>query len=1314
MASIATHHAEWLSLVDVSGPFLSVPVLKEALPNGLDAHDPHVAAEVRAALEQWADPDGDGWESVDEGEIHQAFVRFVLHKVLGFDEDTLRWDDAATSATTVEVPHVGVLTPDAVVMDGEDAVMLVAAVGPGVRVDQITSGSGTLTPQERMVEHLKASGLRVGLVTDGERWTLVSYREGENPGFATWWSSLWGEEKITLQAFRTLLHQDRFLAMGSDETIVGLLDRSVEEQSEVTTKLGNQTLQAVEILIRTIDRIDHERGGELLRDVPVAELYDAAVTVMMRLVFLFYAEENDLLPVAEPLYNERYAASTLRERLQAAADQHGEEVLETTHDGWPRLLATWRAVFGGVEHADMVLAPYGGSLFDPDRYPFLEGRQPVTSWTTDAANPLPIDNRTVLHLLNALQTLDEGGMRRKLSFLSLDVEQIGHVYEGMLEHTAARANGWVLGFSGTGDREPEIELTTLVSLDEDALLDFLKEQTGRAKDYISSRLERGFDSAEAERLFGMRWGAAFPGDDVASSQARRFAPLIRGNSSGEPTVFQPGSVYVADSAHRSATGTHYTPRSLTHEILEHTLARLVYEGPDLTENKAEWKLRTSDEILNLCICDPACGSGAFLVQACRYLSARVVEARVSEGTVSEPSEDHLARARREVAERCLHGVDINPMACEMAKLSLWLTTLAIDKPFSFLDHAIKCGDSLIGITDLSQIARFDLRPLGIESESQILDVADEVAHIIEQAKKAHEAVISTQSDTLEDISIKSSVIRDAAAAMALIEQVADELAATTLANAGSRDLDATLDERRFLVACCLKEGRSPAFSASDRRPLHWPLAFPHLKWPRGFDAIIANPPFLGSQEMNSCFGEKYRSFLVQIIAGGRKGKADLVGYFALRFAELGRSAGFLATNSICQGDSLEACLGPLIPDKFHIARAWRSLPWPNKASVFISKIWVTDEPVHRPILEGEPISTQINAELYAAGGVQGTARALAENRGLAHQGYQVIAAGLQISQAEADLLLADPDSAPFVRHFVNGISLHAYGPGFKPGSYCIDFGTLTLPEARRAEAAFSQVERKAKDEVLAKGKSYDSWKERWWQFWSPRPELRQALADKARCFALVRTSKVMLPVPAKSDWCLSDSLIVFALERWADFAVLSSAHHWWWAISPPGTGGSSFKSDPRYTASVAFETFPRPYELHELEAAGESLHDFQVRAQATRKIGLKALTNLVNDPECKSADITALRDAYVANDLAVGRAYSLQSLVDVDLDHDFYDCGQLGTRFTISAVARRRITDLLLEENFRRYADSVEGKGACLVTGPDGVTRLRLRDGRFA
>ena len=219
------------------------------------------------------------------------------------------------------------------------------------------------------------------------------------------------------------------------------------------------------------------------------------------------------------------------------------------------------------------------------------------------------------------------------------------------------------------------------------------------------------ESGKAIDNFAMAWSPAFGGDSEAMGRAERFARLIRPDSTGAPTVFQPGSVYVADSSHRGATGTHYTPRSLTEEMVKHTLDPLVYLGPAEGKPETEWELRPADEILDLKICDPACGSGAFLVQACRYLSEKIVEARRVHGDVdTDPTEDDLIEARREVAERCLHGVDINPMACEMAKLSLWLITLAKDKPFTFVDHAIRCGDSLVGIGSLDQLRAFHLNP----------------------------------------------------------------------------------------------------------------------------------------------------------------------------------------------------------------------------------------------------------------------------------------------------------------------------------------------------------------------------------------------------------------------------------------------------------------------------------------------------------------------------------------------------------------------------------------------------------------------------
>ena len=210
-------------------------------------------------------------------------------------------------------------------------------------------------------------------------------------------------------------------------------------------------------MIRSLDRLDQDEGRELLAGVPEADLYEAALTVMMRLVFLFSAEERGLLLLGDPLYDEHYAVSTLVAKLQEAADQHGEEVLERRHDAWVRLLSTFRAVYGGVRHERLKLLPYGGRLFDPDQFPFLEGRRPGTKWEGNApATPLPIDNRTVLHLLRSLQYLEMRGEARRLSFRALDIEQIGHVYEGLLDHTARRATEPMLGLTAAKGDEPEV------------------------------------------------------------------------------------------------------------------------------------------------------------------------------------------------------------------------------------------------------------------------------------------------------------------------------------------------------------------------------------------------------------------------------------------------------------------------------------------------------------------------------------------------------------------------------------------------------------------------------------------------------------------------------------------------------------------------------------------------------------------------------------------------------------------------------------------------------------------------------------------
>ena len=231
-----------------------------------------------------------------------------------------------------------------------------------------------------MMELLRQTGVRLGLATNGEAWLLVSARSGETTSYITWYAGLWGEEPLTLRAFRSLLGVRRFFGVPDDQTLEALLDASAVDQQEVTDQLGYQVRRAVEILVASLDRADQDRGRALLKGMSESVLYEASLTVMMRLVFLLSAEERGLLLLGDPLYDQHYAASTLRAQLHELADQGGEEVLERRFDAWSRLLATFRAVHGGIQHENLRLPAYGGSLFDPDRFPFLEGRAAGTRW----------------------------------------------------------------------------------------------------------------------------------------------------------------------------------------------------------------------------------------------------------------------------------------------------------------------------------------------------------------------------------------------------------------------------------------------------------------------------------------------------------------------------------------------------------------------------------------------------------------------------------------------------------------------------------------------------------------------------------------------------------------------------------------------------------------------------------------------------------------------------------------------------------------------------------------------------------------------
>jgi hypothetical protein len=968
--NISDIHHNWLSLIEISGPFLAVPVLKEAFPQGLEELDGSKRKRLRQAYDEWQE----ALETDDPrfADLHAAWIDEVLSRGLELDEDgqgeVFKRKAWCVAHLNVSLPEYGViLSPDFGVVENDDKpLMLIHAYGPDVDLDATSKLDGwASTPAERMVTLCRATSCRLGLVTNGERWMLVDAPVGAVTSFASWYARIWGQEPVTLQAFVHLLGIGRFF-VDESERLPALFDRSLKFQDEVTDALGEQVRRAVEVLIQALDKADQDRNRELLRGVKEAELYEATLTVMMRLVFLLSAEERGLLLLGDERYEANYAISTLRMQLRASS----EEILERRWDAWSRLLAVFRAVYGGIEHENLRLPALGGSLFDPDRFPFLEGRAKGSNWRIDIAKPLPIDNRTVLLLLEAIQQFQG----RTLSYMALDVEQIGYVYEGLLERTVKRTTEVTLELNGTKNaKAPWVKLAELESArleGPEVLIALLQERSGSSR----NDLDKPVDDVRSDRLL-----TACQGKTELRDRIKPFANFVRTDPWGYPLVYPAGAFIVTTGSDRRETGTHYTPKSLTETIVTETLTPVAYVGPAEGASRDKWVLKSPTELLDLKICDPAMGSGAFLVQACRWLSDRLVEAwsqmealgkTVSVGgevlDVSDAKEplprDTEARtmiARRLIAERCLYGVDLNPLAVELAKLSIWLVTLAKGRPFGFLDHNLRCGDSLLGIHRLDQLSQLSMNPSGQE---QLRLFGQNIERVVREAIELRQQLREMPIHDIRDVEAMAHLNANARRRIEVPECIANAFIggvfasgsnSTTLENAlasltiqagqaidGDRNVLASMHQRS--VAALMTDLPS---DKPTRRPFHWALEFPEVFEceKSGFDAFIGNPPFAFGKNVSSSLGSTYSTYLVKTNPAATKNVDLCAHFFHKAFALLNDEGtlGMLATSSIAEGETRLAALENLISADGTIYSATSKSKWPGTANVYICRVIIS-------------------------------------------------------------------------------------------------------------------------------------------------------------------------------------------------------------------------------------------------------------------------------------------------------------------------------------------------------------------------------------
>ena len=521
------------------------------------------------------------------------------------------------------------------------------------------------------------------------------------------------------------------------------------------------------VLAASTDVLSALTGSTLTTARHLDDAFEQALTIVYRVIFLLFAEARGLVPVWHPVYRESYSLDALRaavEGLDASPrdplrrGSNGDPALHPhrgCRDGgpglglWDALRAIARLAHAGCSAGDLRVTPFNGRLFAPAHTPLAERRN--------------LDDEAARRAVLALSTrpsIDRGG-RERIAYRDLGVEQLGAVYETLLDY------------------RPEVA--------------------------------------------------------PASSSTPRPRVELR-----------------AGSGTRKATGTFYTPLPIAEYLVRRTLGPLVHGAEP-------------ERILHLRIVDPSMGSGAFLVAACRYLATAYEAALIQAGGChpSDIGERERAAIRRTVAERCLYGVDLNPMAVQLARLSLWLTTLAGDRPLSFLDHRLQVGNSLIGawLAALGRAPRRQPRR-GLNDRGPLLFDELRVRDVLRDVLPVRFSLESIPNDTVEQVREKERALATMNArgsALKAWRRIADLWCASWFAPDQSVPIEAfgALSDGILTGGGALSQPAAAMYlraaedAAAAHRFFHWELEYPEVFFTAdgtrlangGFDAVLGNPPW---------------------------------------------------------------------------------------------------------------------------------------------------------------------------------------------------------------------------------------------------------------------------------------------------------------------------------------------------------------------------------------------------------------------------------------------------------------------------------------
>lgn len=1301
--------AEWLNHLQPEGLVVGANVLRERVLTPI-RQTPLDTDEAREAL-------GIASDAERKDDKH-----FVLRDPWTFFEGVLGWPaklvagapggpnlDAGLARTLPE--HDTLLEPDMALLwrSPEEAepdvpaqalVMLQPMLDADAR-NQFGDDEWEASPHQRLERLLRETGIGVGILVARGVLRLVYAPRGETAGWIDWPLAALArvEGRPMLAGLKLCLGRQAFFTGAPEARLRPLLRASREAQNEVSEKLSGQVLGALHELLRGLHRADPDRI-EALADNDAHHLYEGLLTCLMRLVFLLYAEDRDLLPThtedgLKELWESGYSIKTLYQRL-LDDEAVNPDTMDGRFGGWGQLLAVFRLIHGG--HPDWV-AKRGGKLFDPDAFPFLEGRDKGS--TRSDARIMRVSDGTLLRILHGLMTIDGKGLsgekvRERLSYRSLDVESIGSVYETVMGFTAKRAREPMIALKDEKKLPAFVGLESLLAQKPADRQKWLKDQSVKP---TTAQLKAVKDAADVTTLIAA------------------FGNLIDLRASPSSLPLGAGAPYLQPTEERRRSGSHYTPRSLTEPIVRHALEPSFER---IGENASP------EAVLALKVLDPACGSGAFLVEACRQLGARLEQAwdmhEAERPTSLPPDEDLALHARRLVAQRCLYGVDRNPMAVDLARLSLWLATLAREHEFNFLDHAIKAGDSLVGLTP-DQIAAVHW-----DEEKGIRLLGQLIKDELDRAVIGREAIRTAPDDVTR--AVQESKHRRVEADVEPARQVGDAVIAAFF----SADRPKARIEALAEVESWISEHLPPLWdkiaSASKRfqteqgwRPFHWQIEFPEvfMRDNPGFDAIVGNPPFAGKNTISAASGPRYLPWLQQLHEGAH-GNADLVAHFFRRaFGLLRESAAFglIATNTIGQGDTRETGLRAILETGGCVYRAVKRYQWPNEgAAVVVSIVFVSKGATSKPSFLNQRQVTSISSFLRE-NMVDGLPPVLLANSDLAFAGEEPGSDSFLFSDkagaqalARSTELLRDPTNHDVIKGYLGTDELNDH-PAHANWRYAITFGDMPLRRASHEEWAAFDLPVDARADTLAgpafRGSVAADWPTvlevlansparrkavRWWLYRRSSKGLKLATRAIRVVLCVGRSASPHLAVGrVPNNHVFAKTLAVFAYPNLSPFAVLQCRIHEIWARF----FSSSMKDDLRYAPSDCFETFPFPqnYETDAtLEAIGQTYHDHRATLMVDANEGMTKTYNRFHKQSETGAAIERLRALHDEMDRAVLRAYGWDDLAETltpeFLTPDTEDDHTYQGRYFWPAAQRDLVLSRLLALNAERYAEEVK------------------------